>query len=73
MMACKHGGCQIIATCETVVTLIALTRSFRVIKAALHDLFGLTRGAGDTIWPAPFAYGLITLNIIDQMLNNQWC
>ena len=49
------------------MALIALTGGFRVIKAALDNVFGQTRGAGDTIWPASFAYRLITLNLIDQI------
>src|SRR5712691_6626827 len=53
----------------TVVTLVALTGGFRVIKTTLDDLFGLTRGAGDTVRPASCAYGLITLNLIDQILD----
>ena len=51
------------------VTLIALTGRFRVIKAALDDLVGLTRWAGDTIWPAQLMDGLITLDIIDKILD----
>ena len=58
-MSRKNGVGQIIKACVTVVTLIALTGGFRVIKAALDDLFGLTRGARDTVWPAQLAYGLI--------------
>ena len=52
-----------------VVTLIALTGRLRVIKAALDDLVGLTRWAGDTIWPAQLTDGLITLDIIDEILD----
>jgi len=55
MMAGKNGVGQIIKACGTVVTLIALTGGFRVITAALDDVFRLTRGAGDTVWPASFA------------------
>jgi hypothetical protein len=51
-MSRKNGVGQIIKACVTVVTLVALTGGFRVIKAALDDVFRLTRGAGDTIWPA---------------------
>ena len=40
-MSGKDGVGQIIKACVTVVTLIALTGGFRVIKAALDDLFGL--------------------------------
>src|SRR5712692_4615745 len=69
MMARKDGVGQIIKASVTVVTLVALTGGFRVIKAALDDVFGLTRGAGDTVWPASFAYCLITLNLIDQLLD----
>ena len=69
MMARKDGVGQIIKASVTVVTLVALTGGFRVIKTTLDDLFGLTRGAGDTVRPASFAYGLITLNLIDQILD----
>ena len=68
-MSRKDGIGQIIKAFVTVVTHVALTGGFRVITAALDDLFGLTRGAGDTVWPASFAYGLITLNLIDQILD----
>jgi len=69
MMAGKNGVGQLIKACVTGVTLLALTGGFRVIKAALDDLFGLTRGARDAVWPAQLAYRLITLNIIDQILD----
>jgi hypothetical protein len=59
MMAGKDGVGQIIKAGVAVVTLIALTIRFRIIKAALDHLFGLTRGALDTIWPAKLADGLI--------------
>ena len=52
MMARKDGVGQIIKACITVVTLVTLTGGFRVITAALDDVFGLTRGAGDAVWPA---------------------
>src|SRR6266849_4345775 len=69
MMSCKNGVSQIIKACVTVATLIALTCGFRVIKAALDDLCGLTRWALDAVWPAQLADGLITLHIIDQILD----
>src|SRR5712692_3817459 len=69
MMSRKNGVGQIIKACVTGGTLIALTGQFRVIKAALDDLFGLTRWTLDAVWPAQFAYGLITLHIIDQILD----
>ena len=69
MMARKDGGGQIIKASVTVVTLVALTGGFRVIKTTLDDVCGLTRGAGDTVRPASCAYGLITLNLIDQILD----
>jgi hypothetical protein len=65
----KNGVSQIIEACVTVATLIALTCRFRVIKAALDDLCGLTRWARDAVWPAQLADGLITLHIIDQILD----
>src|SRR5207249_11583821 len=52
MMSRKNRVGQVIKTCVTLATLVALTGRLRVIKAALDDLFGLTRWAGDAIWPA---------------------
>jgi len=66
MMPGENGVCQIIKACVTVSTLIALTGAFRVIKAALDGPCGLTRGTRYAFWPTQFAYGLITLNIIDE-------
>ena len=66
-MSGKDGVSQIIKAFVTVVTRIALPGGFRVIKAALDDLGGLTRWAGDTIWPAQLPDGLITLDIIDEI------
>ena len=66
-MSGKDGVRQIIKAFVTVVTLRALTGRLRVIKAALDDLVGLTRWAGDTIWPAQLTDGLITLDIIDEI------
>ena len=66
-MSGKDGVGQIIKAFVTVVTLIALTGRLRVIKAALDDLVGFTRWAGDTIWPAQLTDGLITLDIIDEI------
>jgi len=51
MMSSKNGVSQIIKAFVTVVTLVALTGGFCIIKATLDDVFGLTRGAGDTVWP----------------------
>ncbi len=69
MMPGKDGVGSIIKAFVAVVTLIALTGGFRVIKAALDDLFGLAGWAFDAVCPAQFADGLITLNIIDQILD----
>jgi hypothetical protein len=69
MMAGKDGVGEIIKTCVAVGTLLALTGGFRVVKAALDDLLGLTRGARDAVGPAQLADGLITLHIIDQILD----
>jgi hypothetical protein len=49
------------------MTLITLTGEFRVIKAALDDVLGFTRGTCNTVWPAQLANGLITLHIIDEL------
>jgi hypothetical protein len=69
MMASKDGVGQIIKACVAVVTLIALTGGFRVIKTALDDMLGLTRRAVNALWPAQFTNGLITLCIIDEILD----
>ena len=68
-MSRKNGVGQIIKAFVTVVTFVALTGRFRVIKAALDNLFGFTRGACDAVWPTQFADGLITLYIIDEILD----
>ena len=68
-MSGKDGVGQIIKAFGTVVTRVALTSGFCVITAALDDVCGLTRGAGDTVWPASCAYRLITLHLIDQILD----
>src|SRR5262249_43795117 len=69
MMASKNSVGQIIKALVTVVTLIALPGGFRVIKATLDDLCRLTRGARNAVWPSQLADGLITLPLIDQLLD----
>src|SRR5258705_8761463 len=69
MMSGKDGVGQVIKACVTVVTLIALTSRFRVIKATLNDVLRRTRRAPDAIGPAQLANSLITLHIIDEMLD----
>ena len=60
---------QVSTACVRVGTLIALPGGFRVIKAALHDVFGLTSWTLDAIRPAQLADGLLTWNIIDHILD----
>src|SRR4029453_17500775 len=67
MMSSKDGVGQVIKACVTVVTLIALTGRFRVIKAALDHLLSLTRGARSAIRPAQLTNRLITLHLIDEL------
>src|SRR4030095_7212295 len=50
-----------------VVTLIALTSGFRIIKAALDEVLRRTRWTCDAIWPTQLPHGLITLDVIDQV------
>src|SRR5262249_54885138 len=69
VMAGKDRVGQIIKTLVTAVTLIALTGGFRVIKATLADLFRRTQGARNAVGPAQLADGLITLYLIDEILN----
>jgi len=69
MMSCKNSVRQVIKPCVTVGTLIALTGWFRVIKAALDDLLRLTRWTRDAIWPTQLTDGLVTLDVIDQILD----
>src|SRR4029453_1164085 len=49
MMSSKDGVGQVIKACVTVVTLIALTGRFRVIKGALDHLLTLKQGTLDAI------------------------
>src|SRR5262245_19679367 len=67
MMSSKDGVGQIIKTFVTVVTFIALTSWFRVIKATLNNLFRLTRGTPNTIGPAQLTNRLITLHLVDEL------
>src|SRR5215510_5077135 len=69
MLSRKNGVGQIIKASVTVVTLIALTGGFRVIKATLDDLYRLTRGARHAVGPVQLADRLITLHIIDEILH----
>jgi hypothetical protein len=69
MMASKDGVAQIIKAMVTVVTLGALPGGFRVSTTTLDDVCGLTRGAGDAVWPASCADRLIALHLIDEMLD----
>ena len=68
MMSSKDRVGQIIKAFVTVVTLIALTGRFGVIKAALDHMVRLTRGTRDAIGPAQLTNGLITLHVIDEIL-----
>ena len=65
----QNGVCQIITAFVAVGTLIALACRLGVIKATLDNLFGLTSWALDAVWPAQIADSLITLNIIDEILD----
>jgi len=67
MMACKNGVRQIIKAPMTGMTLITLTGRFRLIKAALDDLGGLTSWTCDAVWPAQLTGGLITLHVINEI------
>src|SRR5262247_2817058 len=67
MMSSKDGVGQIIKTCVTVVTCIALTSWFRVIKATLHNLLRRTRGTHNAVGPAQLTNRLITLHLVDEI------
>ena len=69
MMSGKNSIRQIIKALVTIRTLITLTGGFGVVKATLHGLCGLTRWARDAVCPPQLTYGLITLHIIDQILD----
>src|SRR5437899_6756715 len=69
MMSSKDSVSQVIQASVTVVTLIALTGWFRVIKAAFDHMLRLTRGTLDAIRPAQLTNRLITLHIIDEILD----
>ena len=70
-MSSKDSVSQIIKASVTVVTLIALTGGFRIIKAALDHMSRLASGTLDTIGPAQLTNGLITLHIIDKILGTR--
>src|SRR5712671_498880 len=69
MMSSKDGVGQIIKTCVTVGTCIALTRWFRVSKATLHNLWRRTRGTHNAVGPAQLTHCLRTRHLVDEMLD----
>ena len=69
MMASKDGVGQVIKAFGAVVTRIALTGWFRIITATLDDVFGLTRGTRDAIGSAQLTNRLITLHLVDEILD----
>src|SRR2546428_12337248 len=69
MMSSKDRVGQIIKAFITVVTLITLTSRFCIIKAAFDHMLRLTRGTCNAIGPAQLTNGLITLHVIDEMLD----
>src|SRR2546428_7248466 len=69
MMSRKDGVGQVIKAFVAVVALIALTGRFRVITATLDGVFGLTRGTHDAAGPAQCTNRLITLHIVDKILD----
>src|SRR6266446_3728902 len=69
MMSSKDGVGQVIKACVTVVALRALTGRFRVIKATLNNLLRLTRGTHNAVGPAQLTNRLITLHLVDEILD----
>src|SRR5215217_5299671 len=69
MMSSKDRIGQIIKAFITVVTLITLTSRFCIIKAAFDHMLRRTRRTCDAIGPAQLTNGLITLHVIDEMLD----
>jgi len=70
MMSGKNGVCQVIKAPVTVMTLIALTGRFGIIKAALNDLLRLARWARNTVrspqlsnGPGPFSFRIGVANL----------
>ena len=69
MISSKNGVRQVIKAPVAVMTLIALTGGFGIIKAALNDLLRLARWARNTVRPPQPSNGLITLDSIDEILD----
>src|SRR5438128_890266 len=69
MMSSKDRVGQIIKAFITVVTRITLTSRFCIIKAAFDHMLRLTRGTCDAVGPAQLTNGLITLHVINEMLD----
>jgi len=63
----KDGVGPIVKAVVTVVTCVALTAGCLGVKAALDDVCGRTRRAGDTVRPTSCAYRLLTLHLINAM------
>jgi hypothetical protein len=69
MLSSNDGVGQIIKTFVTVVTCRALTSWFRVIKATRKNLLRLTRGTHNAVGPAQRTNRLITLHLVDEILD----
>src|SRR5438105_15966666 len=69
MMSSKDRVGQIIKSFITVGTLITWTSRFCIIKAAFDHMLRLTRGTCDAVGPAQLTNGLITLHVINEMLD----
>jgi hypothetical protein len=69
MVTGKNRVGYIIKACIAVLTRRALTGGLRIITTALDDLCGCTSGARDALWPASYVDGLLTLHILDEMLD----
>jgi len=67
MMPSKDRVSQVIKAFITIMTRIALTGRFGVIKATLDDMLRLTRGTPDAIGPSQLTNALITLHVIDEI------
>jgi len=68
-MSSKDRVGPIIKAFITVVTLLTLTSRFCIITAAFDHRLRRTRGTCDAIGPAQLTNGLITLHVIDEMLD----
>ena len=69
MVAFKDGPGKIVKVASTRFALVLLSMFLRLVMTIFDDVFAAAKSAPHTLWPAQLANFLITLRIIDEVLD----